>query len=383
MNLRWTLVLACCASALSAIALGEPATRLASPVYEQAAQHPRFKHQSTAHAAEACASCHAPRPAGAGPESLQPTEASCAPCHAPALDRANTGAPGCPLCHEGEAARPAPSQGPAPATVPVWSRTRAALTFSHVAHAARGVDCAGCHGGAEHRELPQMTRCLDCHKSTQSRRCSTCHPTLPDGKLRTHLPGGAVLVPRSSFLGMQHDSDWGVRHRWVGADEAAACQSCHAERDCRRCHDGRRPPASVHPNDFLSLHAQDARREPARCARCHAAQTFCMECHARLGVALVSPPDLRGSGRFHPPSAEWTRGPVLHATEARRALSACVSCHAESDCVQCHGATGVGGAGVSPHPKAFLERCGRPLRANPRACRSCHGDLGPLQVQCP
>ena len=76
MRLRWTLVLACFASALSALALGEPATRLASPVYQQAAQHPRFKHQSTGHAAQPCASCHVPRPPGSGPESLQPAEAS-------------------------------------------------------------------------------------------------------------------------------------------------------------------------------------------------------------------------------------------------------------------------------------------------------------------
>jgi hypothetical protein len=378
MSWRWALWLACLASGLSALALGEPTAVVPSPVYVQAAPHPRFKHGSTAHAAEPCARCHVPGNAGSGAESLQPQEASCGPCHAAALDRANPSSASCATCHEGYGA------GSGAATlVPVWPRTRAELRFSHATHAARGVACNRCHGGPEHRELPTMAACLDCHRSAESRRCSTCHPTLPDGKLRTRLPDGAVLLPRSSFLGMQHDSDWGVRHRWVAADQSSTCQSCHAERDCRRCHDGRTPPPSIHPNDFLSLHAQDARREPARCARCHSAQTFCMECHARLGVALNSPPDLRGTTRFHPPAAEWSRGPVRHAVEARRALSACVSCHAESDCVQCHGATGVGGAGVSPHPKAFFERCGRALRSNPRACRGCHGNLDALQARCP
>lgn len=183
--------------------------------------------------------------------------------------------------------------------------------------------------------------------------------------------------PRTGAL--SHDADWIVRHRWVAADLGDACASCHQERECRACHDGRVRPASVHPNDWLSIHPDAARRDSPRCTSCHTVETFCTECHARLGISLLSAPLASGLARYHPPASEWVDGSQLHATEAKRSLSSCTSCHAERDCVTCHGARGVG-ASVSPHGPDF--RCRTALDANPRGCRSCHGDLNILEGRC-
>jgi len=198
--------------------------------------------------------------------------------------------------------------------------------------------------------------------------------------MRTHFAEGDLLPPRWLF-GMQHDRDWLVRHRWVGADHGDLCSACHEERDCSNCHDGRVRPPRVHPNDFLTTHPQLARRDSPRCTSCHAAQSFCLECHARIGVSPISAPDVRSASRFHPPPSVWIEGPVRHAIEARRSLMSCTSCHAERDCVVCHGALGVGG-GVSPHPPGFAATCASALRTNARACAICHGDLGALAMRC-
>lgn len=189
------------------------------------------------------------------------------------------------------------------------------------------------------------------------------------------------MNPPSWLFGMRHDRDFLVRHRWIASDQGDACASCHAESECADCHDGRVRPNRVHPNDYLTVHPQMARREDPRCTSCHNAQTFCGECHARLGIAQESALIVRAAERFHPPPSEWTRGPVLHAREARRSMSACVSCHADNDCVQCHGSLGIG-AGLSPHPDDFRSRCGDLLESNDRACRTCHSDVRALADMC-
>jgi hypothetical protein len=229
--------------------------------------------------------------------------------------------------------------------------------------------------------MPSMSECMDCHRGKKALLCNGCHLSLPSGRLRTAFPEGK-LIPRSGFLGMGHDADFSVRHRWLAADEGAACSSCHVERDCTGCHDGERRPRSLHPNDYLTLHAQEAERNASRCSACHTTQSFCLPCHARLGVSSVSAPDLAAPRRLHPPSAVWLRGPVLHAREAERSLSNCVSCHAERDCVACHGARGVG-AGLSPHPPGFRDECAARFAANPRPCVVCHGGgIEALRARC-
>ena len=76
--------------------------------------------------------------------------------------------------------------------------------------------------------------------------------------------------------------------------------------------------------------------ETQKCTSCHREQSFCLDCHMRVGVAESSPPNAKDSGRFHPPKSIWSdppRKPGHHAFEAERNLNACVSCHTERDCV--------------------------------------------------
>lgn len=239
------------------------------------------------------------------------------------------------------------------------------------------------HGQAQvspRAEAPTKNRPPHAHNAGDAQRCTECHETLPDGRLRTRFPDRR-LKPQSTWLGLAHDQDWIVRHRWVAADRGDLCAQCHKERDCTSCHDGRNRPRAIHPNDWLTLHPQQARRSATDCQGCHALQTFCAECHARLGISQTSAPEVRTGARIHPPAAQWTGAINQHGREAKRSLSACVSCHAEQDCVRCH-AAGINAA-RSPHPSGFRERCGALLAANSRACVACHGaDLSSLRAAC-
>lgn len=341
----------------------------------------RMDHSHPAHTALRCVRCHvdAGRSRRAA-DVLLPREAACAPCHDEETSREQSPtAERCGTCHVGFV----PDRAVVPSELPT-----ARLSFSHALHVRRGMRCLECHEGvpqsrvATRSHLPTMRSCFRCHGGREERAsgdCRTCHPSRPDGRLRTAWPEGRMNPP--AWTGMHHDREWVVRHRWVAADRGSDCASCHTASECEDCHEGRVRPPSVHPNDFLTLHPQVARRGDQRCASCHTTATFCGECHARLGISPISAPDARATARFHPPTEVWLRGPVQHGVEARRAMSACASCHVERDCVQCHGTLGIG-AGVSPHPAGFATECAEHLRRNPRACATCHGDAAALRVRC-
>jgi hypothetical protein len=342
----------------------------------------RMDHSLPEHRALRCIRCHedAERSERAT-DSLLPAERTCLPCHAGEMDRAGSG-DRCRVCHVDH-------PGGAGSAVASSSLPPARLHFSHRLHVRAGTRCLSCHEGADQAtvatrsHLPTMRSCFECHGArgqTASTECVTCHLSRADGRLVTRFPEGTMNPPRW-LRGMHHDSEWMVRHRWVGADSGPLCASCHSEQDCEDCHDGRVRPRRAHPNDFLTVHPQVARRNDSRCQTCHQEQTFCAECHARLGLAQISAPSARATARFHPPGDVWVGGPAQHATEARRAMSACASCHVERDCVQCHGALGIG-SGFSPHGPGFLSRCRTLLRQNARACITCHGEVEALRSRC-
>jgi len=337
--------------------------------------HITMSHKTAAHAELACTDCHAAAESSSrADDSLIPNESTCARCHAAQVRPAKPAAPTCGKCHA-----PLGAGGVPIARAPAMPRE---LHFSHRAHLLRGTQCGQCHADVNGEpQLPRMERCLDCHRAQQASSCKRCHTTDPAGRLRTEHAGGRLL-PRGPLMGMAHDADWIVRHRWVGADRGAVCSTCHEERQCVRCHDGRLPAAQIHAGDYLALHAQDARRGSTRCRSCHAPQTFCGECHSRMGLTTFAPREVRASGRFHPPAAQWSRGPAMHAREARRDLTSCTSCHAEADCVACHGGLGVGRMSIDPHPPGFRRRCDKEIAANSRACVTCHGSVAAVRRLC-
>jgi hypothetical protein len=334
-----------------------------------------------------CKVCHAAAYTSAdSADRLLPSPETCDSCHdVDHADRSNVRAGKdvtgqCSFCHVGAGAK----EGlVAPVVIP-----KPNLRFGHKKHLDRNIGCGQCHGRvaelelATRDQLPRMAGCFTCHQMSGAARgdakgdCVTCHLTTPDGRLETTFATGRLLPPKW-LRGAAHDADFSERHKSAAGEDSAFCASCHTERECTDCHDGRVRPRRVHPNDWLAMHAQAARQDNPRCSSCHQQQTFCGDCHRRTGVARESPSLARQAGRrFHPPPAEWTtapRGPGHHAWEAMRNLNACVSCHSERHCATCHATKGIaGGQGVNPHPAGFRDKCGLALRRNPRPCLVCH-----------
>jgi Cytochrome c7 and related cytochrome c len=372
-----------------------PPGSAASPLPSEAIFPPqtvtlRFNHKKhVKDLGQGCKTCHASAYASvSASDRLLPRPAdTCDKCHdADHKDLAHVTAGAradgqCAFCHlgdhAGEDGKVAPTQIPTPN-----------LHFPHRSHLARNIQCGQCHGRvaelqlATRAELPRMAGCLACHGMSGAAAgeakgtCTTCHLAEPDGRMRTSLAGVALVPPRW-LHGADHTPDWIERHKSVAADDSAFCGSCHKDRYCADCHDGRVRPRRVHPNDWLSMHPEAARQDNPRCTSCHAEPRFCLDCHMRAGVARDAPIGNRVAGRrFHPPPSVWTtapRGPMHHAWEATRNLNACVSCHTERDCSTCHATKGPsGGQGIDPHPSGFRDRCALALQRNPRPCFVCH-----------
>lgn len=363
----------------------------------------RFDHRKHMQLANMqCSTCH---PGGVtsrvASDRLLPSPDGCDTCHgsshadlsAVRAGPANVPAAGtCATCHEGYVAgnRVAPVRLSPPN-----------LRFDHSVHSARNIACEQCHGDvgklgkATRDQLPRMAGCLTCHDGDgpKSRShpasgvCTTCHlteasagrltPRGPEGAstviMATHFASG-TLTPGREMKGAAHGPDFVRHHQAAAANDAQLCATCHKEAFCADCHDGRVRPRSIHPNDYLSMHAIDARQMTQKCQSCHREQSFCLQCHQRLGVSESGPLASRESTRFHPPKSAFSdlpRGPQHHAQEAARNLNACVSCHIERDCVVCHGGKGIGG-GFNPHPAGFSSSCDRAYARNPRPCLTCH-----------
>jgi cytochrome c7-like protein len=297
----------------------------------------------------------------------------------------------CAMCHQGY--RPEDGNRVAPLELP-----RANLVFDHKSHADRNIACPQCHGAvreielATRDQLPRMSGCLRCHQAPDSASlgdaksaCETCHLRGPTGtaRIQTMFPSGTLRPPRW-LHNAEHTPDFIERHKSVAADDSAFCANCHKEDFCTDCHDGRTRPRDIHPNDYLNMHAIEARMNTERCTSCHQQQSFCLDCHLRVGVAESSPPNAKDSGRFHPAKSIWSdppRKPGSHGFEAERNLNACVSCHTERDCVACHGALGIGG-GFDPHTSGFVGRCATQFNRNPRPCFVCHEPGDAVLAQC-
>lgn len=345
-----------------------------------------------------CKTCHAGAyRSTSAKDTLTPTGETCDTCHSTDHSNAAQVKPGddamgqCAFCHVGYKA----SDGNAVAALDL---PRANLVFDHKAHVARNIGCAQCHGAVDKLELatrdqlPRMQGCFNCHQKPDAASrgeaksaCDTCHlGGGPRGTLiQTVFASGALLPPRW-LHNAEHTPDFLERHKSVAADDSQFCANCHKEDFCTDCHDGRVRPRSIHPNDYINMHSIEARMDTQKCTSCHQEQSFCLDCHLRVGVAESSAPNAKDSGRFHPPKSIWSdppRKPGHHAFEAERNLNACVSCHTERDCVQCHGATGLGG-GFDPHKSGFVGGCSTQFRRNPRPCLVCHEQGDGLITQC-
>jgi hypothetical protein len=330
-------------------------------------------------------------------DSLVPSGEVCDACHQTEHDDLNKVKPGddamgqCAFCHMGYKA----GDGNAVAQLEL---PRANMRFDHKVHADRNIGCAQCHGAVDQLELatrdqlPKMRGCFRCHQAPDSASagdaksaCDTCHIAAKRGGtiLKTMFASGTMMPPRW-LHNAEHTPDFIERHKRIAADDSRFCANCHNEDFCTDCHDGRIRPRTIHPSDYLNMHAIEARMETQKCQSCHRESSFCLDCHMRVGVSESSPPNAKNSGRFHPPKSIWSDPPATpehHAFQAERNLNQCVSCHTERDCVACHGALGVG-AGFDPHRNGFVGGCAAQMRRNPRPCYTCHEPTDAVLAQC-
>lgn len=280
------------------------------------------------------------------------------------------------------------------------------IVFGHAPHLRAGAACLDCHPNvpkkrlATRDDLPTMDRCIDCHtEASVSVACRTCHLGAGDGRIRTAYPSGQ-LKPRRYHTHAIHDATFLRDHAIPAKRERDYCETCHDHNDCMRCHDGIGRDARYHPDAWMAQHSLRAKKNDFRCESCHRAQSFCLNCHLRSGVATfgsspavplqrrtirLSVPSDRTSPAVgpHPMAANGWLDPTsrnFHGFHAQRNIRACAGCHQENYCIQCHGSAfgGRGPRGVSPHgPNPERLRGSLAARQNARACLKCHSPADP------
>ena len=175
-----------------------------------------------------------------------------------------------------------------------------------------------------------------------------------------------------------HDADWMRSHRVSASRAGSNCSQCHTQTYCLDCHYGggigvdlrtqnfgRDYTPKSHRSDFINIHPIKALDNPQNCYRCHD-QQFCNQCHSRFPRSSFRIKSHLRSGDTQ--SYIWNSE---HASESRRNLQLCQSCHPDGDvCIRCHGSRSRGGSGINPHPKNFKGR--NILDRSDRACSRCH-----------
>jgi hypothetical protein len=195
------------------------------------------------------------------------------------------------------------------------------------------------------------------YTSTKISECNDCHK-------------GEGVAPN-------HGMDWLREHRTMASRTGRNCVQCHKQSFCLDCHSGGGINANLekdaarlnyipksHRSDFSSIHPIKAQDNPQSCKRCHD-QKYCNECHSRFPKGNMRIKSHLGSGDSK--SFIWTNE---HATEARRNLQSCQTCHPEGDvCMRCHSARNAG-TKINPHPKNF--KGGNISSRSGKTCRACH-----------
>ncbi len=363
----------------------------------------RFSHAKHTALVE-CVDCHmtAGDSLRASDDNL-PREASCLDCHD--VKAATEGKPveapsSCDTCHPGFQPKWLPGATfadtrqvevhPPAVHMPVPN-----LKFNHKIHMAKGATCETCHGtmkdidlATRENALPLMSTCLTCHDGKKAAdSCKTCHLTDPSGKVDWDLPTGK-LAPEGWYFMDAHDDKWLAGHRNVANLGDENCYSCHTQKDCLDCHNGVKKPIKIHPNNWITQHAMQARKDQPACSSCHRSQAFCVDCHQLTKVVRDGPEASRapGSLQFHPEG--WMevgqRSTNHHSFAAQRNIQACASCHTEQTCISCHATEGLGGAyAYSPHPPGWSSSgaCARMRNKNERVCYKCHTPSDP-ELQC-
>jgi len=192
------------------------------------------------------------------------------------------------------------------------------------------------------------------YASMEIKECNTCH--------------------KSEGIAPNHGADFNREHRVLAGKASNNCSQCHEQKWCLDCHQGggtgdnlakenfgRDYKPKSHRSDFISIHPLKAQDNQQQCYRCHDAKAFCNSCHSRFPSG-----SLRIKSHLRSGSSQTFMWNSEHASEARRNLQSCQTCHADGDvCLRCHSATT--GAKINPHPRGF-----KTGNRNNKTCRVCH-----------
>jgi hypothetical protein len=330
---------------------------------------------------------------------------SCTTCHAGAAESGPAiwpAAAACATCHDGEVADRvdwSPPTDPPPSN----------LRFEHAEHrreSGDSVGCASCHEEATVRDAvhrSDATQCVSCHEpgvphlAASDRQCAACHLTLAQATTLSREDVGRFSVPpshaRAGFSLAGHGESATATRQAV----AASCATCHARNFCLACHvdapevvaiqalatDQRstvhpahfREPPSHEAATFVEAHGGDARRDPSRCATCHA-QPSCAACHVGQPAGAVAALPAPGPGRAvgaviarQPPASHTVAFTEGHGPQASASPQACSTCHVRQQCLTCHRGE-VGGGDY--HPRDFLTRHPAAAYNRQTSCGDCH-----------
>lgn len=250
---------------------------------------------------------------------------------------------------QSKSAAPATEAGPAavPAPAEAVPAPKAAAPAAEPAREAESKQAAQpAYGTQSHAEYAKM----------KISECNTCH--------------------KVNGIAPNHDADFERRHSLLATKAGNNCSQCHQLSYCLDCHqgggDGSDPAKGTfgrdyipksHRSDFINIHPIKALDNPQNCIRCHN-QKYCSDCHSRFPMGSLR---IKSHLMLGPNSQQYTAVFGEHATEARRNLQSCQSCHPEGDvCIQCHSS-----GKVNPHPRSW--KAGRfKNRTNERVCLKCH-----------
>lgn len=182
--------------------------------------------------------------------------------------------------------------------------------------------------GAKTNQLAQNTAvrktshqvCVTCHTK---QFCDNCHI---GAKPKSHEQPDFVLGRGTRD---------GGRVKSGHAQEALrkgllSCQTCHKQEFCSNCHGTEMP----HPQNFVSIHVREARKDLALCQRCHTwNEPECRQCHSKR------PPS-------HTPDFRQT-----HPQRISDGGISCQVCHGRNACMDCHKLP-------MPHPRNFVKTHG-------------------------
>jgi hypothetical protein len=147
------------------------------------------------------------------------------------------------------------------------------IKFNHKVHIKKNIDCKVCHGYIEkmayfeRTDMPLMSVCMECHEKEQAGvSCELCHT--------------------DPWIVMSHGMDDRQGHGELYNRAPHACETCHLNNFCDKCHQAKIPD-DVHPRNYLYVHQFDAIGTQDHCYACHDPQQFCDGCHKRTWGTIV------------------------------------------------------------------------------------------------